>query len=149
MAQLFAIINDIKNEINEKASRMENKIDGMTQILRGETRQVGQCLQADKMAPPRATTSELKGSAPAGEDRVSRETCWARRVEVTETVTQTLKGEETTWTRDTRRQVTELTETREAVEERLHGGDVVKDTHTHTGSEGQWGRARRACWDPV
>ena len=42
---------------------------------------------AGKMATPRAATSELKGSAPAGEDRVIRETCWARRVKVTETVT--------------------------------------------------------------
>ena len=44
----------------------------------------------EKMAPPRATTSELRGSAPAGEDRVSRETCGARRVEVTEKVTVTV-----------------------------------------------------------
>ena len=54
----------------------------------------------------------------------------------------------------TRREVTELVETREVVE-RLHGVEE-KDgvvgrahTHTHTGSEGQWGRARRACRDPV
>ena len=43
--------------------------------MRDEMRQVGQCLQAGKMATPRAATNELKGSAPAGEDRVSRETC--------------------------------------------------------------------------
>ena len=51
---------------------------------------------------------------------------------------QALKGEEST--RETRRQVTEYTETRE-VEERLHGVEEVKDahTHTHTVSEGQWG----------
>ena len=36
------------------------------------------------MATPRAGSSELKGSAPAGEDRVSRETCWARREKVTQ-----------------------------------------------------------------
>ena len=53
-----------------------------------------------------------------------------RRVEVTETVTETLNG-----VLETRREVTELVETREVVE-RLHG-DVVKDAHTHTGSEGQ------------
>ena len=64
------------------------------------------------MAAPRAGSSELKGSAPAGEDRVIRETCWARRVGVTETCT-----------RETRRQVTELTETREV---------EVRDVHTHT-----------------
>ena len=85
-----------------------------------------------------------RGRAPAGEDRAIRETCWARRVEETVTVTRTLKGEETTSTRETRREVTELTETRETVVERLHGveeKDVVKDedAHTHAGSEGQWG----------
>ena len=61
VAQLFAMLVEL-----------DNKIDGMTQILRGETRQAGQCLQADKMATPRAATNELKGSAPAGEDRVIR-----------------------------------------------------------------------------
>ena len=98
------------------------------------------------MATPRAGTSELKGSAPAGEDRVIRETCWARRVEVTETVTVT-QGEKVigvteTCTSETRGEVTELTETREmgTIEERLHGKDGVKeDKHTHTGSGGQWG----------
>ena len=67
--------------------------------MRGEMRQVGRCLQAGKMATPRAGTSELEGSAPAvrpavaaGEDRVIRETCWARSVKVTETVTQREKS---------------------------------------------------------
>ena len=62
-----------------------------------------------------------------------RETCWARRVKVTETVTQRekLNGVTETCTSETRREVTELTETRE-IEERLHGGDGVKDAHTHT-----------------
>ena len=108
-----------------------------------------------KMATPRAGMSELQGSAPAGEDRVIRETCWARRVEVTETVTQREKvsGVTETCTSEIMSEVTELTETRE-VEERLHSKDgVVGDTHTcthtHRGSEGQWGRARRACRDPV
>ena len=36
-----------------------------------------------------------------------------------------------TCTSETRREVTELTETRE-IEERIHGGDGVKDAHTHT-----------------
>ena len=42
------------------------------------------------------------------------------------------------------------TETQE-IEGRLHGKDGVEDAHTHThrGSGGQWGRAHRACWDPV
>ena len=61
-----------------------------------------------------------------------RATCWGRRVEVTEkvteTVTETLKGEETTSTRETRHQVTELVETREVVE-RLHGVEE-EDAHT-------------------
>ena len=64
------------------------------------------------MAPPRAPTNELKGSAPAGEDRVIRETCWARSVKVTETVTQGEKliGVTETCTSETRREVTELTD---------------------------------------
>ena len=95
--------------IMERITQMSKKMDANMQAfrsdmraLRGETRQMGQCLQADNMATPCATSSELKGSTPAGEDRVSRETCWARRVEVTETVTRTLKGEETTCTRHQR-----------------------------------------------
>ena len=90
------------------------------------------------MAPPRVATNELKGSAPAGEDRVSRETCRVTE-KVTETVTEKRKlknGVTETCTRKTGRQVTEMTEyteTREVVE-RLHG-DVVKDAHTHTHTE--------------
>ena len=48
------------------------------------------------MAPPRAGANELRGSATAvrpameaGEDRIIRETCWARSVKVTERVTVT------------------------------------------------------------
>ena len=103
------------------------------------------------MATPRAGMSELKGSAQAGEDRVIRETCWARSVKVTETVIQggKLIGVTETCTSETRHEVTELTETQE-IEERLHGKDGVKeDAHTHTGSGGQWGWARGACGDPV
>ena len=33
MAQLFAIINDIKNEISEKANRMEEKMEGNTKKM--------------------------------------------------------------------------------------------------------------------
>ena len=124
--------------LKENAKQMKEETNGMREEMkkmRGEMRQVGQCLQVGKREPARAATNELEGSAPAGEDRVSRETCWARRVEVTETVTRTLKGEETTCTRETRREVTELTETREIareVGERLHGTDGVEDAHTHT-----------------
>ena len=79
----------------------------------------------------------------AGEDRVIRETCRTRSVKVTEEVRVTqreqVNGVTETCTRhvetcETRREVTELTETRER-EERLHGKDgveEVKDEHTHT-----------------
>ena len=88
---------------------------------------------SEKMAAPRATTNELEGSAPAGEDRVIWETCWARRVKVTEMVTQggKLIGVTETCTSETRRQVTELAGTRE-MEERLHGCGTGLVTHTHT-----------------
>ena len=94
------------------------------------------------MATPCAATNELgecngcKAAVAAGEDRVIRETCWARRVKVTEKATVTvtqgkLMGMTETCTSETRRQVTELTGTRE-IEERLHGKDGVKeDEHTH------------------
>ena len=106
---------------------------GEMKEMRGEMRQVGQCLQVDIMAPPRVATNELRGSAPAGEDRAIRETCWARRVKVTETVTEggKLIGVTETCTSEIRREVTELTETRE-VGERLHGVEEEKDAHTHT-----------------
>ena len=108
-------------------------------MMQGEMWKVGQWLHAGIMAALRAETSELKGSAPAGEDRVIRETCRVTE-KVTETVTRTLKGEESTSTRETRREVTELTETREVtrekVVERLHGVEekdgVVGRAHTHT-----------------
>ena len=138
--------------------KMERKMGGMAQIIRGEMRQVGRCLQAgimafasevqttaDKVAPPRAATNELKGSAPAGEDRVIRETCRVtEEAKVTVTQRKKLNGVTETCTREitnavteikctVRREVTELTGTRETIEERLHGGDRVKeDAHTHT-----------------
>ena len=121
--------------------------------MRGEMQKMGHGLQAGimaiscsetrterkKIAAPRDGSSELEGSAPAGEDRVIRET-WRVTEKVTETVTQTLKGEETTCTRETRREVTELTETREmgTIEKRLHGTEGVEEdahTHTHTHTE--------------
>ena len=125
-------------------------VEAFSQAMRGEMQQISRSLQAgmkaitcsetrtagEKMATPRAGTSDLKGSAPAGEDRVIRETCWARSVKVTETVTQGEKliGVTETCTSETGREVTELTETRE-IEKRLHGTDGVKDDHTHRGSE--------------
>ena len=102
------------------------------------------------MAPPRAGTNELGGSATAvrpavkaGTDQIIRETCWGRLVKVTEEVTVTqrekVNGVTETCTRriETReitREETEITETREmgTIEERLHGKDGVKDEHTHT-----------------
>ena len=118
MAQLFAMLAEINNEMDA----MEEN----TKTLRGEMQRIGRGLQAGtarmlavtgelKMATPRAAMNELKGSAPAGEDRVIRETCWARSVNVTETVTQGKKliGVTETCTSETRREVTELTETRE------------------------------------
>ena len=69
--------------------------------MRGEMQQVGRCLQAGIMATPRAGANELKGSATAvrpameaGEDKVIRETCWARVVteEVTVTKRERLDG---------------------------------------------------------
>ena len=80
------------------------------------------------------SATAVRPAVEAGEDRVIRETCWARRVKVTETVTKggKLIGVTESCTSETRREVTELTETRE-IEKRLHGKDGVKeDAHTHT-----------------
>ena len=79
IAQLVAILAGMENRIEANRREIKNNMEGMSkgmeantsrmeQTMRGEMRQVGQCLQADKMATPRATTSELEGSAPAGED---------------------------------------------------------------------------------
>ena len=92
MAQLFAMLVEMRNGINNKMDEMSKNMDANMQAfrsdmraLRGETRQVGQCLQAGIMAPPRAGTNELKGSAPAGADQIIWGTCWERVV--TEKVT--------------------------------------------------------------
>ena len=65
MAQLFAVLARMENKMeantNEIKNEMEKKMEGMTQTMRNEMRQVGQCLQAGKMAPPRAAASELGG----------------------------------------------------------------------------------------
>ena len=120
----------ITQAMRGETQQVNQSIIRLTQTLRDETRQMGHGLQADKMAPPRATTSELQGSAPAGEDRVIRETC-----RVTEKVTVREKLNRVTETCTAGRQVTELTETREVVE-RLHGVEekdgVVGRAHTHT-----------------
>ena len=92
MAQLVAIL-----------ARMENGMKDEMEKMRGEMQQIGRGLQAGTarivavargearttagiMATPRAATNELRGSAPAGEDRVSWETCRARKA--TEKVTE-------------------------------------------------------------
>ena len=129
--------------------------------MRGEMRQMGQCLQAGIMGAPRAGTNELRGSATAvrptveaGEEKVIQETCWARVVteKVTERVTQREKLNGVTEMCETRHVETteriKCTETRE-IEGELDGVKETEDEHTHGGSGGQWGRASRACWDPV
>ena len=156
MAQLFAMLVGINATMQQMQSKMDtnarnlmDRMDAHTQAFKrdmrtqqGELQQIGRGLQAGIMATPRAGTNELGGSATAvrpalaaGEDRVIRETCWARRVEVTKTVTVTERGKRIgvteTCTSETRREVTELTETRE-IEKRLHGKDGVKDARTHT-----------------
>ena len=114
---------------------MEANTNGMKEEMkemRGEMWQMGQCLQAGIMATPRAATNELEGSAPAGEDKVIRETCWGRVVTEEVTVTQRGKLKGVTETCETRHEVTttgvKCIETREmgTVEERLHGKDGVK-----------------------
>ena len=87
---ILQAINGMKNETNGIKEEMKDEIKkmrgemrqmghglqaGMKAIIavaRDETRNMGRCLQAGKMATPRAGSSELKGSAPAGEDRVIR-----------------------------------------------------------------------------
>ena len=58
----------ILQAMQQMTQRSMDRMDAHTQAfindareLRGEMRQVGQCLQADKMAAPRATTNELEG----------------------------------------------------------------------------------------
>ena len=97
-----------------------------------------------KMAAPRGDTMEpARGSVdcvgPAGEDKVIRETCWARVVTEEVTVTQREKVKGVTETCETRHVETteriKCTETREIekIGKRLHGNDgVEEDAHTHT-----------------
>jgi len=137
--QLVEMTEQFVQRMMHQLNEMNDKLDGNMRTLWGETQSVGQCLQADKMAPPRGDTMEpARGSVdcvgPAGEDRVIRETCWARREKVTVTVTKWEKLNGVTETCTAGRQVTELTETRE-VEERLHGVEEEEDAHTHACSE--------------
>ena len=117
VAQLFAMLAEMSNKMDTNARKLMDKMDGNTKKMesmnekmdgntdkmgkmRGEMQKMGHGLQAgimafasevrttaDKMAPPRVATNELRGSASAGEDRVSRETCRVTE-KVTETVTQ-------------------------------------------------------------
>ena len=69
MAQLFATLAGISGDIHGMKEEIKNNTQAFKsdmRALRGETRQVGQCLQADKMATPRAGSSELKGSECTG-----------------------------------------------------------------------------------
>ena len=51
MAQLFAMLAEMNNKMDGNTNKMEE--------MRGEMRQMGQCLQAGIMATPRAGTNEL------------------------------------------------------------------------------------------
>ena len=145
---------------------MKNEMKNQMEELRGEMQRIGRGLQAGlmaiacdettehKMAVPRAGANELRGSVdcvgPAVEDKVIRETCKTRLVQVTEKVTVTereklngmtetcirhvkTKEIDLTATRSETQEIKEITETREIekVEERLHDKDGVKDEHTH------------------
>ena len=155
MQQMQGEIKNNTNEMNGNAQQMESKMDGMKEeiknntqafksdmrALRGGTWQVGRCLQAGKMATPRAGSSELKGSAPAGEDRVSRETCWARRVEVTDGNTDVKGGRDHVHERDKTggdRADGDTGGRRETAQQGRGRGRGGR-THTHRDSEGQWG----------
>ena len=134
MAQLFAMLAVMNNKLDGNTRKMEGmensmgkKMEGMAQTMREEMQCMGAGLQGG--------LEQFK----KGQRELLRATCWASRErkllevteKVTETVTQMLKGEETTCTRETRRQVTEYTETRE-IGERLHGVEVgAAHTHTH------------------
>ena len=58
--------------MNEKMDGNTNKMEANMQTLQGEMRQMGQCLQAGIMAPPRAGPNELRGSATAVRPTVGR-----------------------------------------------------------------------------
>jgi len=145
-------MDGIKNNANGIKEEMKDEMKKM----RGEMQQIGRGLQAGtakivaiarsearttagKMVTPRAATNELRGSAPAGEDRVIRETCWARREKVTETVTRREKlngGDGDVYGRTSGDRADRDAGGRGATTRgRGRGGR----THTHRDSEGQWG----------
>ena len=137
----------MNNKMNANLQQVKNGMKEEMKKMRGEKRQVGQCLQAGIMAPPRAGTNKLGGSATAvrpavgaGEKKLIWETCWASSVRVTEEVTVTvrekLNGVMETCTRHVETReitnvVTEIkcTETRE-IEGELDGVKETKDEHT-------------------
>ena len=85
------------------------------------------------MATPRATTNELEGSAPAGEDREIRETCRARIATVEVTQWEKLIRVTETCTRERREQLRRKARMRfsEIVEEQ--GGETKRRTGTTCG----------------
>jgi len=125
---------------------------GIRAIACNETRAVEPKIVAPRGGVPEPTVESVDCVGPAVEDKLIRETCWGRLVEVTEKVTVTerekLNGVTETCTRhvETREIIKKTTEIKtpetremETVEERLHDKDGVKDEHTHThgGSGGQ------------
>ena len=93
------------------------------------------------MATPRAGANELRGSVdcvgPAGEDKIIRETCWARVVmeKVTVTEREKLNGVTETCTRhiETREITNAVTEIKSTETREIEGElDGVKDERTHT-----------------
>ena len=110
MARLFAVLAGMNAKMDGNAQQMKIDMKEDMEKMRGEMQQIGRGLQAgimalacdetrtegEKMAPPRAGTNELGGSATAvrpavgaGTDQIIWETCWGRLVEVTEEVTVT------------------------------------------------------------
>ena len=101
MAQLFAMLAEIKKNVRDFMERM----DAHTKAFRSNMQSLQAGIRAfacderrtagGKMATPRAGANELSGSATAvrpameaGEDRSIRETCWARVVTEEVTVTE-------------------------------------------------------------
>ena len=128
MAQLVAILAAMRGD----AQRMEANLKANTNEMKEETKGMREEMKEmrGEMQNMGAGLQDGLGQLKIGNGERRRATCRGRRVEVTETVTETLNGVTETCTRETRHQVTELTETREVVE-RLHGVEV-KDAHTHT-----------------
>jgi len=118
------------------------------------------CADGTRTLPEEITESSgsvaaVRPAIKTGEVIINGETeTYKTRREVT--TTEKLKEVEvTTGTQEVEGVIIETKETKEEtaetkIGERLHGvEEEEEDAHTHRGSEGQWGRARRACWDPV